>query len=84
MRGLLKKGNIPVYVLSGASLVMSLVGYIYLDKTTSLQNQVDAVTVKEENAGQEIAALKADNETVKTWLTRVEGKLDTAISHQQR
>ena len=72
----MKKGAIPAIITIGSTIVVSLISYTFV----TLKVDVDKMEVEQSTQVKTIASLQADNVTMKEWLTRVEGKLDRAIT----
>ena len=73
-------GNMPIYITVGISMLLSISSYAYVSMTEGLRGDVDKIQDESTLLAKDVAGLKADNNTMKEWLTRVERKLDTVIS----
>lgn len=76
----IEKGNIPIYVSIGISIILSLTSYAFVTTTSALRGDVDKVQDDMSTVKSEVSGLKADNLSMQKWLERVEKKLDTAIA----
>lgn len=74
------KGSIPAYVNIGASVIMSLVGFIFLSTTTSQQKQIDNLASRQVEDEIIISKLNEADLNTKDSLKRIEDKLDKVLT----
>lgn len=74
------KSPIHQYLQIGITAILALVSFIFTTTTFGLKADVEKIRDGDDTIGKEVSALKADNITMKEWLSRVEIKIDKAIA----
>ena len=65
------KGNIPAYVMTGVSVILSLVTYIYMTTTSSLANQQQQTATALQAINDRTTILETNYLNIKDSLTEI-------------